>query len=274
LASSLISERVAAQTYANHRITQSDIDGLESGLSERLEELLNQRGSHQEQVPRILNFLEREELPIKITKYLTIQAAKIEGNSAKKVALLESILDDSAPQEDADIRWAIMNNFQGREGFGSYVERIERMDLLMEPLLAIPSEKYSTQSIDTLASYANLVREFGVDLTTEKRRPGLSESERIDAEIDIAKAQIMYAEKASRILVELSGVVNRRIENRDPSKVKPPDHFGRVDDPLLNAQAMLKHNLRRANELYERMNKHLVEYQAKMTALQESENLK
>ena len=249
----------AAQRNPNTRITDDELEDIDEDIVRRIHELERRRENYQNWAEEIIAFTTNEKLPDVIERKLILRAARMEPRIGRKVELYESQLDDTQPQEDADIRGLILNHLQSSDDFGSYVDRLNKMDNLLAPLLEIPVEELKLQSIYTISHYGRLIYQFGSLAASRYGRFNTDEDDLHGIRTKAAKERLFYAEKSRDILTRMLREVDRRIDVRDPSEVRRPDQLGRVDDPLLNAQAGMQHNLRRATRAIENSQKRLTE---------------
>lgn len=243
-----------AQQLPRIHFGETELADLDPQVSSQILEIKRNRGPKDERVKKISELMAGEELPAEVRKKLTLLAAGWEVDRRKKAQLYISILDDSDPQKDADIRWLAIHPFQSFGQFQPNEDRIAEMEAIAAPLLAIPLEEYTPQTIRTLSLYADYVRDIGMRLASTQAQLDFR-----DAKIKEATEKRRVSEQSVSLLNKLFQLVEERIEERNATTGPPPTGPGEPEDRLANSRAGILHKLERSKKIIEIMTKEVEE---------------
>lgn len=253
---------VFAQGLYGFGLTETDLDELGPELSSHVREALDSARSVEEQRAALDHVLDELVLPEQFVRRLTIKRAEVSASGTEVVSIYESLLNNEHDLQDSAIRGRIISMMLSTDEFGSELEKLERLDALMSPVLALPMDRYDTRSIGAVALYADAVRTLGYSAASPLLDPRVVEGDQADRQVLNAQVSLYHAQKAHTLLSGLLEVVQARFDSRGPDGV-PRDSSGRLlEDSLANQLASLQHYVSQADTVILLSQGHLEEHGA------------
>lgn len=249
-------------------IGDAELTNLDAGLATSVRTIREQGPTPADEcLADIYAVLDQEGLPKAVRDQLIFRAAGVEPNKDLAVTLLESTLTLEGESYHLRVReWIIDIMSMDGGGFGSAVQRIGRLNRLVEPLVQTSPENYDLETIRLMTHYARLIREWGYDAAWEIHAASVSRLDPVTHR-RVLRDRLYHAEQAERMLDEFHGIVRSRIAGRTRADFIGPDGNSAVDNPLFNLRAAIEHELARSDAAIQSLQRQIERAESRGNAL-------